>query len=56
MNLKSNKTSLQPVPQKSESSPPTSPPNANLDPILLDLIGNVKEKKVSKSNPMRISD
>jgi hypothetical protein len=27
-----------------------------LDPILLDLMGNVKEKKVSKSNPMSISD
>jgi hypothetical protein len=56
MNLIPDKTSPQPVPQKWEASPPTSHPNANLDPILLDLIGNVKEKNVSKSNPMRLSD
>jgi hypothetical protein len=52
----SNKTSPQTLPQKLDAISLTSPPNAKLDPVLLDLMGNVKEKKDSKSNPMKISD
>ena len=44
--FRSNKTKPQPVPQILKATPPTSPIKARLDPALLDLMGNVKEKKV----------
>jgi hypothetical protein len=56
MKFRSNKTSPQPVRQNFQATPPTPPTSANkakLDPVFLDLIGNIKEKKVNK---MRISN
>jgi hypothetical protein len=55
MNVKFNKTTPISVPQNSEPSQPLAP-NARLDPVLLDLIGNVKEKKNEKSDKMSLSD
>ena len=55
MELRSNQAPPQPVPNNLQASPPTST-NAKLNPALLDLMGNVKEKKVSKSKKMRMSD
>jgi hypothetical protein len=56
MKFISNKTSPQPVLPNLWVSPPTSPTNAQLDPMLHDPIGNVKEKKDIKSNSMRMAD
>jgi hypothetical protein len=55
MNIKSNKTLPQPVPQNLEGPQPL-PTKAKLDPVLLDLIGNIKEKKIDWSDKMAVSD
>jgi hypothetical protein len=55
MELRSNQAPPQPVPHNLQASPPTST-KAQLGSVLLELLGNVKEKKVTKSNKMRISD
>ena len=56
MNFGSNKTTPQLFPQNSVAKPPTPAPTVKLDPMLLELLRNVKEKKVGKSHSMKISD
>jgi hypothetical protein len=56
MELSSNKVEPQPVPKNFQASPKTSATKAILDPGLVELMGNVKEKKIDKSGKMRISD
>jgi hypothetical protein len=55
MNIGSKKIKPQPVSQNCEPSGPL-PKKAILNPMLFDLMGNVKEKKVEKSGKMRIAD
>jgi hypothetical protein len=55
MNSKSNKTTPHPFPRNLETAQPLAT-KVKLDPVLIDLIANLKEKKVSKSKTMRISD
>ena len=54
MNFRSNKTKPQPFPKNLETAQPAT--KVKLEPVLLELIGNVTEKKVDKSNKMKISD
>ena len=56
MNLRSNKIKPKPVPQNSDACPSTSAIKGKLDPVFLDFIGSVKEKKVGKYDSMRMSD
>ena len=55
MNFRSNKIAPPPIPQNLEGSIPLAT-TVKLDSGLLDLIGKDKEKKVGKSDKMRISD
>jgi hypothetical protein len=56
MNLRSIRIKPQPVPQNLEVSPPCTAIKAKSDPPLFNPIGSVKEKKVDKSDKMRISN
>jgi hypothetical protein len=56
MKLRSNEAPPQPVPKNLQASPPTSATKVKLNPALLELMGNVKEKKIDKSGKTRISD
>jgi hypothetical protein len=55
MNFRKNKTTPHPFPENVEIAQPLAT-KVKLDPVLLDLIANLKEKKVSKSKTMRLSD
>jgi hypothetical protein len=56
MKTRSNKTKPLPAPQNLEASPLYSAAKAKLDPVLVDLMGNVEEKKVHKCIKIGISD
>ena len=55
MNFGSNKIAPQPITQSLEGTLPLATP-IKLDSVLLDLIGKDKDKKVGKSDKMRLSD
>jgi hypothetical protein len=55
MNLKPNKTTPLPFPQNLEAAQPLAT-KVKLNPELLDLVGNIKEKKVEKPDKMKMSD
>ena len=55
MKFKSNKTKPQPFPQNLEAAQTLTTKNT-LDPVLVNLIGNLKEKKYDKSKKMTMSD
>jgi hypothetical protein len=55
MNFTSNKIKPQHVQQNFEPTGPLAT-KAKLDPAFLDLMGNIKEKKIDKSGKMRMAD
>ena len=55
MKFRSNKIKPLPAPQNLEASQPMAT-KAKLNPVFLDLMGNVIEKKADKSNNMKMSD
>jgi hypothetical protein len=56
MDFRSNKIVPHPSPKDLKASPPTLAPKTRLDPTFLNLMDNVKEKIIDKSNAMSISD
>ena len=55
MKFRSNNTRPKTVPQILKARPPTLATKTSLDPMLLDLMGTVNEKKFDKPDKMRIS-
>jgi hypothetical protein len=55
MKFRTNKTTPIPVSRDLSGNQPLGT-KVKLDPVLLDLVGNVKEKKFDGSNRMTISD
>jgi hypothetical protein len=56
MKIRSNKTKPIPERKHSEASPITIATKSMLDPLVFDLMGSVKEKKVDKVGKIKMSD